>query len=518
MSVATLAAQPVDVACLPAGARLAEELEVLGGNLADADTDRLVGSLPAYERLVGWAQAGQLAVIAEVSRREHDPQNDPVPPGGQRMVPDPRQRVVAEVSTALGVSETTGWRRLELTEALTQRLPEIFDALAAGWLDLVRARVVVDETEKLPEDAARRVAARALTSIPTGTTVSGWRERVRRLVARWDPEALRKPCRLSRADREVYLLQDKDGLATFGALLPEADAGRVFAVVDLVARTALAADPMDRAADSGRRTLKQARADALVDLICNPATLPALPAPSSGSGEATGSTPIPEPVQPPTLLNITVPLAALVDAPGDAAAAPSPPTSETGEIGGIGAVSAAAAREAALTALQGMAGGRVGVRWIGVDEPTGRAFAVTGTTYSPPPLLRAAVQARDRTCRFPGCRRNAERCDLDHVLPYPRGDTSDANLACLCRYHHRLKTHARWRVRRGNHGALIWTSPHGASYLTHPATWTEPDPLHPRLAGSPSSPQTPLEATGPDFPHTWWAELLADWDYAPDHG
>src|SRR6185295_2625220 len=98
VSVATLEAQPVDVSCLPAGARLAEELEGLLPRLADVGTGRLVGLLPAFERIVGWAQAGQLAVIGEVSRREHDQAME-----GQQIVPDARDRVVAEVSAALGV-------------------------------------------------------------------------------------------------------------------------------------------------------------------------------------------------------------------------------------------------------------------------------------------------------------------------------------------------------------------------------------------------------------------------------
>ena len=136
---------------------------------------------------------------------------------------------------------------------------------------------------------------------------------------------------------------------------------------------------------------------------------------------------------------------------------------------------------------------------------------MTGTSYSPPPLLRAAVQARDRTCRFPGCRRPAEACALDHLLPYPRGQTSDANLACLCRRHHRMKTHAKWRVRTGPGEELVWTSPHGAVYRTHPGTWTEPEP--PEWTPPPAPGAEPLlEATGPDLPHAWWAELLSDWD------
>jgi hypothetical protein len=89
----------------------------------------------------------------------------------------------------------------------------------------------------------------------------------------------------------------------------------------------------------------------------------------------------------------------------------------------------------------------------------------TGLGYRPGPMLARYVKARDRHCRFPGCRRPAAHCDLDHITPYPAGPTSAANLQCLCRYHHRLKTHAGWTVRPSGM-ALQWTSPRGRTYRT----------------------------------------------------
>jgi hypothetical protein len=90
----------------------------------------------------------------------------------------------------------------------------------------------------------------------------------------------------------------------------------------------------------------------------------------------------------------------------------------------------------------------------------------SGTQYRPKPSLIRWVRARDRHCRFPGCRRPAAQCDLDHVVPHPIGPTSESNLACLCRYHHRLKTHTNWRVRAIGGHRLEWTSPRGRIYLT----------------------------------------------------
>ena len=131
---------------------------------------------------------------------------------------------------------------------------------------------------------------------------------------------------------------------------------------------------------------------------------------------------------------------------------------QLGEITGIGPVSAQEATQAAFRALQALAGGKVGVHFI-VTDHTGHAIAVTGTTYTPPPLIRAAIEARDRTCRFPGCTRPATRCDLDHTTPYPHGQTNELNLTALCRHHHRLKTHSGWHVTPHPDTTQTWTSP-----------------------------------------------------------
>ena len=82
--------------------------------------------------------------------------------------------------------------------------------------------------------------------------------------------------------------------------------------------------------------------------------------------------------------------------------------------------------------------------------------------YQPSPRLRDQIILRDRTCVFPWCTRNARVCDLDHIVPWEAGGpTSTANLAALCRRHHRLKTHVAWTYERTGPAAYTWTSPHG---------------------------------------------------------
>ena len=92
--------------------------------------------------------------------------------------------------------------------------------------------------------------------------------------------------------------------------------------------------------------------------------------------------------------------------------------------------------------------------------------------YRPSNSLANFVRARDLTCRFPGCTTPAERCDIDHVVPYPIGWTHAANLVCLCRKHHHLKTFwtGDWALTLLPDGAAIWTSPTGRTYTTHPGS------------------------------------------------
>jgi hypothetical protein len=77
-----------------------------------------------------------------------------------------------------------------------------------------------------------------------------------------------------------------------------------------------------------------------------------------------------------------------------------------------------------------------------------------------PTRLKRHLVLRDRTCVFPGCPRNALRCDKDHLIPWPRGSTSETNLADECEHHHQGK-HDCLLVERLADGTFRWTTPSG---------------------------------------------------------
>jgi len=108
--------------------------------------------------------------------------------------------------------------------------------------------------------------------------------------------------------------------------------------------------------------------------------------------------------------------------------------------------------------------------------------------YRPTPAQRRFVTTRDRTCRHPGCGNSAGWADLDHVLAQADGgNTACENLCCLCRRHHRLKTHAPgWSYAMGDDGTLTVTTPSGVTRITRPPGLHETGAVVPQAAEEPA--------------------------------
>ncbi|PZU32361.1 MAG: HNH endonuclease, partial [Microbacterium sp.] len=80
--------------------------------------------------------------------------------------------------------------------------------------------------------------------------------------------------------------------------------------------------------------------------------------------------------------------------------------------------------------------------------------------YRPSGRLRRLLNARDRTCRWPGCRRPASRSEADHTIAWEDGGTTcPSNLEILCKGHHTLKHASAWTLRHLGGGRLEFISP-----------------------------------------------------------
>ena len=112
------------------------------------------------------------------------------------------------------------------------------------------------------------------------------------------------------------------------------------------------------------------------------------------------------------------------------------------------------------------------------DDLTGLPLDLGPIRRNPTATMRRRVQLRDKTCRFPYCTRPAVsprgQADLDHVEPHrpdgTGGSTADANLACLCREHHRIKHQTGWHAETSENGAEMTWRNHalGMTIITRP--------------------------------------------------
>jgi hypothetical protein len=331
-----------------------------------------------------------------------------------------------EVAPALHLSRNAAAARLDMATALTTRLPATLAALERGEIDMIKARVVVEATDPLTGEQAVAVQERVLGRAG-GQTASQLRASLRRAVLRVDPDGAVRRHQERRKERQVMLVPLPDATAELVAHLPAEHAVAIYQRLDALARDARVPGD-DRSADARR-------ADTFVDLL--------LGTHSDMRVEVAVTVPAD------TLLGIS-------DRPGD--------------LTGYGPISAEMARQLAADAH---------ATWkrLLTDPVDGSLLDYGHTTYRPPAALRDYVQARDRTCRFPGCQQPARRCDLDHTAAYPEGPTSEYNLGTLCRRHHRLKHETRWTVEQ-HAGSFTWTSPTGRKYTRVPEPLAHPDARH----------------------------------------
>ncbi|WP_165978385.1 DUF222 domain-containing protein, partial [Actinomadura darangshiensis] len=179
------------------------------GRLCNLADDELLDVARAARRRASWAQARELAAIAELHRRRIDAESDDDP--GYRIL-SARESVTEEVAAALTVTSNVAATLVHLAERLTGPLAATGAALEAGRIDLAKARVICDATDDLPEQATQRVEAAALEKASDQTT-GQLRRRLKRIAQRLAPEVIEERKREAVRRRRLELWENPSGTA-----------------------------------------------------------------------------------------------------------------------------------------------------------------------------------------------------------------------------------------------------------------------------------------------------------------
>ena len=102
-----------------------------------------------------------------------------------------------------------------------------------------------------------------------------------------------------------------------------------------------------------------------------------------------------------------------------------------------------------------------------VEGGNGEPLSVGRKTRAVPKAIMRALRARDRSCRFPGCR-NHRYVDAHHIEHWANGgETSLDNLVLLCSKHHRLVHEGGFRIDRDYRDRWCFYRPDGIAVPQH---------------------------------------------------
>ncbi|MQY09288.1 HNH endonuclease signature motif containing protein [Actinomadura macrotermitis] len=432
-----------DRSWFPPGPQLAVCLSGDKNRLGDLTDAELCERMAAARRQASWAQAQELAAIAELAARRHaqDEHHDP-----DYRVLSARESLLEEVSVALAVTGNAAATLVHLAERLTHQLPGTQEALQAGRIDLAKARAISDATDHLPDHLCTRIEDTVLDGVEERTT-GQLRGKIKRLVRRLAPAELAEQTRRTVKGRRLELWESGHGAAGLALIdIPADDAAAVHNKLTAVAH--------GLKQDGDARLIDQIRADLALQLL--------------------RGVPLPEAVRtPPAQAEPSTP--AVPDTPG-------------GDGDSVAEMVGHAARRRleelrAHVEFHGRLADLPRLAARAVEELHERLAPLRDTAcghgkpgYRPPTALRRQIEARHATCVFPTCNRRSEHCDIDHTTPYgTRGTTCGCNLAPLCRRHHRTKQTqgangaAGWRLFQPWPGVLIWITPAGTWHITLPS-------------------------------------------------
>jgi hypothetical protein len=268
---------------LPPGPALAGCLS--GADPAALSEWDLPGVAAAFRRLAGWAQAGELAAVAEMaSRTAARDDHVRVDADGRPDQVTPAAASTVGLELVMSHPAAMAWTSLGVT--LRWRLAATLAALSAGTIDLYRARLIAEATGPLDDDTARAVESAVLPGAG-GQTSGQLRVALRRAVIAADPEGAEQRRKDAQRHAKVSLYPDPDAdTATLaGTRLPAVHAAAAMARLTAIARAMKSAGM--------RGGLDYLRAIAFVGLLLG--TLPLVPPPAGDLGPAGPTDPDPGP-------------------------------------------------------------------------------------------------------------------------------------------------------------------------------------------------------------------------------
>lgn len=338
-----------------------------------------------------------------------------------------------DVATALRLSPTAAQNRIDVARVLVAHLPNTISALSTGEISAAHATVIAKETATairngLSDEAVFRVEQTALAHAEFHTP-GQVATKVKTTIAKLAPEEFEEIVDRARDSRRVSCYPEADGMATVVAILPAEDAQTVMKSIEAYILKRNQEDEID--AEWSMLSADMKRADALTFIT---------------SQALASMADVVRPHRRPVTISVAIDLPTLLGL-----------AENPGQLAGYGAIPASAARRLAADGNW--------QRFIS-DPATGNLLDFGREKYTPPQELVDFLLARDRICRFPGCRRTGQSLDIDHAHSWESGgETNPANLGLLCRRHHRMKTHGGWSIESNPDGSCLWKSPVGKSFF-----------------------------------------------------